>query len=115
MSWEIKQVDEFEEWFGQQDQDTQESIVAMFPVLRERGPQLGRPFVDSLNDSRHANMKEMRPTRTVRVFFAFDPERTAILLIGGDKAGKPERRWYRQMIRKADQIYDAHLKTLNRK
>lgn len=94
------------------DQDTQEAVVATFPLLRERGPELGRPFVDTLKGSRHPNMKELRPTRTVRVCFAFDPRRTAILLIGADKAGKPEKRFYKQLIRKADGIYDQHLEVI---
>lgn len=95
------------------DQDTQEAVAATLPLLRERGPELGRPFVDTLNGSKHSNMKELRPTRTVRVCFAFDPRRTAILLVGGDKAGRPERRFYKRLIRKADDIYDQHLEAIS--
>jgi hypothetical protein len=110
VSWELEHTDDFEEWLLGCDQDVQEKVVAMFPLLREHGPQLNRPFADTLEGSRYPNMKEMRPTQTVRVFFAFDPTRTAILLIGGDKAGRPERRWYKQMIRTADKLFERHLK-----
>lgn len=82
MSWAIEHTDEFEQWLMACDQDTREKVAAMLPLLRERGPQLGRPFVDTLHGSRHSNMKELRPTGTVRVMLAFDPRRTAILQIG---------------------------------
>jgi len=71
----------------------------------------GRPYVDSVKGSRYLNMKELRPTPTIRIFFAFDPRRMAVLLIGGDKAGKTKR-FYRQMISKADKVYDAHLRRI---
>lgn len=63
-----------------------------------------------MEGSKHPNMKELRVTQTIRIFFAFDPQRVAILLIGGDKAGKAKR-FYKQMIPKADQIYDEHLRS----
>lgn len=81
----------------------------MFPLLREYGSQLSRPFADTVKGSRYPNMKELRPSETVRIFFAFDPSRTAILLIGGDKAGRPEQRWYKRMIGLADRLYERHL------
>ena len=77
---------------------------------------MGRPRVDTLNGSRHANMKELRFTAgggVWRVAFAFDPERKAILLVAGDKSGIGERRFYRQLIQKADQRFDTHLDRLN--
>lgn len=102
-------TDEFEQWLESCDEDIQEAVVAIFPLLREQGPQLPRPFADTLNGSRHPNMKELRPAKTIRVMFAFDPRRTGILLIGGDKAGQPQQRWYKRMIAKADKIFDRHL------
>lgn len=75
-------------------------------------PMLGRPNVDTLNDSKHANMKELRfkaADGTWRVAFAFDPGREAILLIAGDKSGGSERRFYKQLIAKADARFDVHL------
>ncbi len=74
-------------------------VAAMMDLLREFGPQLRRPHCDTLNGSRHANMKELRFTRPDgewRVAFAFDPLRRAILLVGGSKSGTNERRFYRE-------------------
>jgi hypothetical protein len=81
-------------------------------VLQEFGPQLGQPRVDTLNGSRRANMKELRFSAADgewRVAFPFDPRRRAILLVGGDKSGGSEKRFYRELIRKADERFDAHL------
>ena len=76
------------------------------------GPGLGRPLVDTIKQSRHANMKELRPLGTrIRILFAFDLRRTAILLIGGDKSGR-WRQWYVETIPIADDLYDEHLRTL---
>jgi hypothetical protein len=80
-------------------------------ALQELGPSAGRPLADTVEGSRHPNMKELRITQTMRAFFAFDPERTAILLIGGDKAGKAKR-FYKKMIPVADRIYNRHLREL---
>src|SRR5579862_2942818 len=82
------------------------------------GPQLGRPRVDTLNDSRHANMKELRfgaADGEWRVAFAFDTKRKAILLVAGDKSGVGEKRFYRELIRRADNRFDAHLARLKKK
>ena len=81
------------------------------------GPQLGRPRVDTLKGSRHANMKELRFSAANgewRVAFAFDPRRKAILLVAGDKSGGSEKRFYRELIRKADERLDAHLARIER-
>ena len=81
------------------------------------GPQLGRPRVDTLNDSRHANMKELRfdaADGVWRVAFAFDPRRQAILLVAGDKSGVSEKRFYRNLIAKADERFDGHLDRLRK-
>ena len=78
----------------------------------EFGPTLGRPRVDTPRASRHANMKERRfgaDNGVLRVAFAFDPTRQAILLVAGDKSGGSERRFYRQLIRKADERMDKHI------
>lgn len=75
---------------------------------------LGRPLVDTIRGSRHANMKELRPPGgNLRVLFAFNPRRTAILLIGGDKTGRWQE-WYDEMIPAADDLYDLHLRELER-
>jgi hypothetical protein len=75
-------------------------------------PALGRPLVDRIKASRHHNMKELRSTGgNVRILFAFDPERKAILLIGGDKTGQ-WKGWYSKSIPIADDLYDEHLENL---
>src|ERR1700730_10011866 len=81
-------------------------------LLQKVGPQLGRPRVDTLKGSRHANMKELRfsvADGEWRVAFAFDPQRKAILLVAGDKSGVSEKRFYRNLIRKADERFEADL------
>lgn len=86
-------------------------------ILEEQGPGLGRPLVDTIVGSRHNNMKELRPGSSgrseVRILFAFDPRRTAILLVAGDKHGAWQR-WYKTNIPVADDRYDAHLDRLQR-
>jgi hypothetical protein len=82
-------------------------------VLEQLGPGLGRPHVDTIKGSRHDNMKELRTQaggRPLRTFFAFDPRRTAILLIGGDKTG--DRRFYDRMVPLADDLYDQYRREL---
>jgi hypothetical protein len=93
----------------------QDELLAHIAVLETFGPQLGRPRVDTLNGSRHKNMKELRfdaDNGVWRFAFAFDPKRTAIVLCGGDKSGGSERRFYRQLIAKADGRLDAHIADL---
>jgi hypothetical protein len=108
MAWEVEYTDEFEAWWDDLAEEEQESIDAAVEILEERGPALGRPLADVVQQSRHQNMKELRPTSTIRILFAFDPKRTAILLIGGDKRGSWNR-WYDQMVPVADDLYDEHL------
>src|SRR2546429_3500763 len=94
-------ADEFKPEFDALDQDVRREILALARVLQEFGPQLGRPRVDTLNGSRHANMKELRFSAADgewRVAFAFDPRRKAILLVAGDKSGGSEKRFYRALI-----------------
>lgn len=87
-------------------------------LLKLSGPRLGRPHADTLKGSKHANMKELRvgtKDEVLRIAFAFDPERSAILLVGGDKSGVGQRRFYKQLIVKADALYDAHLELIKAK
>ncbi len=86
--------------------------------LQQFDPKLGRPRVDRLNDSGHTNMKELRLSVADgewRIAFAFDTRRKAILLVAGNKSGGREKRFYRELIRKADDRFDAHLARLKRK
>lgn len=121
--WDVEYTDEFGVWWDGLDADEQESISVSVELLRQLGPNLPRPHVDTLNESRHSNMKELRtqheghPLRTLFAFdprrwFAFDPRRCAILLIGGDKTG--DDRFYERLIPLADDLYDEHLKTLRK-
>jgi len=90
-------------------------IAALATLLRRFGPQLRRPHCDTLKGSKHANMKELRFTLSDgewRIAFAFDPARQAILLVGGSKSGTNEKQFYRDLIRVADERFNAHLKTL---
>ena len=108
MRWKTERTEEFTHWWETMAESEKKQVAISIRNLEEVGPHAGRPFVDTVKGSRHPNMKELRSTQTIRVFFAFDPRRKAVLLIGGDKAGKTKR-FYRQMIAKADRIYDAHL------
>jgi hypothetical protein len=111
MRWKVEATDHFDRWLKTITDSEQEQVFASVDFLEELGPTLGRPYVDTVKGSRYLNLKELRPNQTLRVFFAFDPRRTAVLLIGGDKAGKTKR-FYRQMIAKADSIYEAHLRRI---
>ncbi len=83
--WEVEYTDQFGEWYLSLSDADQERVVAAVEFLGERGPGLGRPHVDSITASRHSNMKELRPRGgQLRVLFAFDPRRIAILLLGGE-------------------------------
>lgn len=112
MEWEVEYTDEFEQWWESLDIPGQTAVGEAVERLLQRGPALGRPTVDTIKGSRHSNMKELRPARgSIRVLFAFDPRRMAILLIGGDKRGLWNA-WYAEMIPIADRLYDEHLRTL---
>jgi hypothetical protein len=115
--WAVELADEFEPEFDSLHEDVRTEILALALLLEQFGPQLGRPRVDTLKGSRHTNMKELRFTAADgewRVAFAFDPKRRAILLVAGDKSGGSEKRFYRELIRKADGRFTAHLARLKR-
>ena len=106
-------TDQFLDWWGQLSVEQQEALTDRVDLLSERGPDLGRPVVDRIVSSRHQNMKELRAAKdgALRVLFVFDPRRTAILLLGGDKSGQWES-WYRRAVPAADDLYDEHLAEL---
>ncbi|MCC6579598.1 MAG: type II toxin-antitoxin system RelE/ParE family toxin [Phycisphaeraceae bacterium] len=114
--WQIQTTRDFDDWFAGQDESVRESVAAVVEVLRQWGPTLGRPWADKLKGSRHANMKELRPDKAhgqvVRIAFAFDPRREAILLTAGAKQGRNQRRFYVELVRQADKLYDEHLAKL---
>jgi len=104
-------------WVGTLDVSSREQLFAALEILAEKGPNLGRPLVDSVVKSKHSNMKELRPGSSgrseIRVLFAFDTKREAILLLGGDKAGNWNR-WYKKNIPVADELFDEHLEKLKK-
>ena len=104
----------FNEWLPKQSEEVFVEVGAAIEVLREYGYRLGRPHADTLKGSRYANMKELRVKTSnaeIRVAFAFDPERQAVILIAGDKRGVNERRFYRQLIAKADSLFEQYLES----
>jgi hypothetical protein len=113
--WEIEFTDEFEQWWNTLNEAEQDAIAANVEMVRTIGPSLSRPHSDTVKGSKHPNMKELRTQhhgRPLRTFYAFDPRRLAILLIGGDKTG--DGRFYRRMIPLADRLYDEHLSQLRK-
>lgn len=111
--WTVITTDLFNEWLEQQDDSTQEKVLAALVVLQQLGPSLGRPLVDTVNDSKFTNMKELRfqhRGKPLRAFFIFDPLRQAIVLCIGNKGGK--KRFYKEMLDIAEQQYELHLSTL---
>ena len=115
MSWHVEFDPAFDPEFDALPVAVRNELLAHARLLEEFGPRLGRPRVDTLNGSRHANMKELRfdaADGVWRVAFAFDPKRRAIVLVAGDKSGVGKKRFYRALIKKADKRFDAHLARL---
>lgn len=115
MAWVVEYTDQFETWYLALDEKEQDRMDFVVALLEDRGPLLGRPFVDTIRASQYPNMKELRVQAAgdpMRAFFAFDPRRTAILLIGGDKTG--DNQFYERMIPIADGLYGEHLEQLRR-
>lgn len=116
MTWTVLFHNDFEAEFSLLDEYLQDELLAHATLLAEFGPNLGRPTVDTLKGSTHANMKEMRffwQGEVWRVAFAFDPKRQAVMLVGGDKGGADQRRFYRRLIAIADARFNDHLATIN--
>ena len=115
MTWTVQFHDAFDGEFDQLPEAVQNGLLAHAGLLEQFDPSLGRPRVDTLNGSRHANMKELRfdaDKGVWRFALAFDPNREAIILVGGDKSGGGEKRFYRQLIQKADERFDEHISSL---
>ncbi|MFN2544599.1 MAG: type II toxin-antitoxin system RelE/ParE family toxin [Actinomycetota bacterium] len=116
-SWEVEFHPACEAWADDLPQADGEALLAAIRVLRAEGPALGRPLVDRIKGSRHANMKELRPGSTgrteVRVLFAFDRQRRAVLLVGGDKI-EDWKGWYKENVSIADDRFDEHQARIQR-
>ena len=113
MPWEVEYTDEFGAWWEELSESEQEAVAAYVGLVEARGPQLGHQHCSKIVTSRHSNMRELRVQEKghpLRVLYAFDPRRTAILLIGGDKKG--DDGWYATYVPIADTLYDDHLAQL---
>jgi hypothetical protein len=115
MAWDYKTTDELDAWVESLEQPERNEIAALLDALTRLGPSLGRPHADVLNGSSYANMKELRgktPAAVLRIAFAFDPERIAQVLCGGNKKGVSQKSFYKKLIDKADKLYKLHLEAL---
>jgi len=110
MSCEVEYTDEFGAWWASLNGDEQESVAGYVGMLTEQGAALAYPYSSGVESSRHGHMRELRVQhqgKPYRVFYAFDPRRVAMLLLGGCKAGND--RFYKENVPKADKIYDTHI------
>jgi len=112
---QVEATDQFADWYDHLAADRQERVNAAVDLLAELGPALRRPVVGTLNGSKYPNLKELRVHEDghLRVLFIFDPRRTAILLLGGDKTGAWQE-WYAWAIPEAERLYDTYLDELRR-
>ena len=113
MPWNIEYTDEFDSWWQILTENQQDDVVSVVQLLQERGTQLSFPYSSGVNGSKYSHMRELRIQsggNPIRVFYAFDPRRVAILLIGGDKTGN--KRFYEEYIPIADRLYDEYLKEI---
>ncbi|HEX5129472.1 MAG TPA: type II toxin-antitoxin system RelE/ParE family toxin [Usitatibacter sp.] len=112
--WTVSLHDQFEPEFGGLPADVQDGLLAAAKAIQIAGPKAGRPHVDTLNGSKHANMKELRfktenGNEEWRAAFAFDPRRNAVILVAGAKQGKNQQLFYKKLISVADRRFDQHL------
>ncbi len=113
VAYSIEYTDDFEAWWDGLDEKEQEDVDVVVRLLEERGPSLPHPYSSQIKGSKHGHMRELRiqhAGRPYRVLYAFDPRRTAILLLGGDKTGRD--RWYDENVPRADKLYDAYIDEL---
>jgi hypothetical protein len=115
MNWNVEYTDEFGEWWTTLSEKQQEDVAASVELLMSLGPKLPFPHSSGITGSRHRQMRELRVqsgSKPLRIFYAFDPRRSAILLIGADKTG--DDRFYAKYVRIADDLYDIHLNELRK-
>jgi hypothetical protein len=113
MAWDVEYTDEFEAWWVGLDEEEQIEIDAAVGLLEEKGPHLPYPYSSDIKGTKHGTLRELRiqhKGKPYRIIYAFDPRRTAILLIGGIKVGG--KRWYEKYVPLAERIYEDHLKSL---
>ena len=115
MAWEVEFTDEFGAWWKELTEYEQDAMDRTVGLLEERGPTLAYPYSSDVKGSRHGRMRELRVQhrgKPIRIFYAWDPRRVCLLLIGGDKTG--DNQFYERMVAIADELYDEHLETLFR-
>jgi hypothetical protein len=115
MKCNVEYTDEFGAWWNTLSEDEQEDVAAIVGLLEEKGTQLPFPFSTGVGSSKHSHMRELRvqsKSNPLRILYAFDPRRTAILLIGGNKRG--DKRWYKTYVPIADKLYADHLAELKK-
>ena len=117
MTWNVLLHGEFETEFWGFHEDVRRNLLAAAKFLEKDGPKTGRPYVDTLTGSKHANMKELRfsahdGSEVWRALFAFDPERNALILVAGEKQGVNEALFYKRSIKIADERFDSHLRQI---
>lgn len=117
VTWMVVLHDDFEPEFDALDDEVHDNLLAAAKAVKLAGPKAGRPHVERLKGSKHANMKELRfegqnGNEEWRAAFAFDPERKAVILVAGAKQGVDQKRFYKRLIAVADQRFDSHLKDL---
>lgn len=115
MAWEVEFTDEFEHWWNTLSESEQGKVDARVRLLMERGPNLGFPFSSQVKSSRYPEMRELRAQAggdPMRMLYAFDPRRTAILLVAGDKTG--DDRWYETNVPDADRLFERHLQAIKK-
>jgi hypothetical protein len=115
MPFEVEYTDEFGDWWDTLSEHEQDDVAATVELLADKGPTLPFPYSSGIEGSRHSHMRELRiqhAGKPYRVLYAFDPRRTVILLIGGDKTGNV--RWYKEFVPLADALYDQHVEDLKK-
>jgi hypothetical protein len=115
MAWDVEGTDEFTEWFQALAEAEKADVIAVVDMLVDHGPHLGFPHTSGVEQSKHSHMRELRiqhAGRPYRVLYAFDPRRTGILLIGGDKTG--DNRWYDTHVPLADRLYDEYIEEIRK-
>ena len=115
MTWVVIYSEEFQEWLGEQVEELQDETLANLGVLKQIGPSLGRPRADTLKGSSLNNLKELRfefERAPIRVLYAFDPNRQALIMVAGDKSS--DKRWYEKNISVAEKIFAKHLEKIKK-
>jgi hypothetical protein len=112
--WEVEYTDDFEEWYGTLNDRDRALVASRLDKLEERGPRLADGLVKKIVTSDYANMRELICGSSIRVLFAFDPESTCFVILGGSKRGA-WKKWYNENVPRADELYEKHLDELKKR